>query len=287
MLGPRIFETYLAARDRPGNQIGATLDAIRQHAKLAAAQTRHAVDDDLVGAGAADLGADRIEEIGQIDDLGLACRVLEHGLPLGEGRRHHQIFGARDGHGVEHEPRSAQALGAGADVAVFDRYLGAHRLQTGDVDVHRARADRAAAGQRNVRLPEAREQRPEHQNRGPHGFDEIVGRDRLLERTRLDFDVHALIDRDRHSHATEQLDHGGDVLQMRHVADRHRFRGQQSAGQNRQRGIFGAGDANLPLEDRTTVDLQSIHQRAPASSGVRASMESAWISRPTSSPKVR
>lgn len=42
-----------------------------------------------------------------------------------------------------------------------------------------------------------------------------------------------------------------------------------------------------PLEDRTTVDLQSIHQRAPASSGVRASMESAWISRPTSSPKVR
>jgi hypothetical protein len=39
------------------------------------------------------------------------------------------------------------------DVAVFDVNVGAHGLQAGDVDVDRARADRAAAGQRHIGAP--------------------------------------------------------------------------------------------------------------------------------------
>ena len=45
-------------------------------------------------------------------------------------------------------PRSRPAVRV--DVAALDRDLGAHRLETGDVQVHGSRADRAAAGQRHL-----------------------------------------------------------------------------------------------------------------------------------------
>jgi hypothetical protein len=162
-----------------------------------------AVDDDLVRARAANTRTERVEEIGEIDDLGLARGILEHCLALGEHRGHHQILGARHGDGIEHEPSTPQAFGACADVAVFDRHLGAHGLQARDVDVDGTRADRAAAGQRNIGLPESRNQRSEHEYRGAHGFHEFVRRDGLAERTRIDLDVHALVDRNGHPHSTE------------------------------------------------------------------------------------
>ena len=61
----------------------------------------------------------------------------------------------------------------------------------------------------------------------------------------------------------EQLDHGGDVLQMRHVRDRHRAVGQQAARQNRQGRVLGARNADLALERDAAVDLQLIHVRLP------------------------
>ena len=184
-----------------------------------------------------------------------------HGLTVGERRGHHQILGAGDGHGVEHQARALEPLGAGADVAAFDVDVRAHRLQAGDVDVHRPRADGAAAGQRHVGAAESRQQRPEHQDRGTHRLDQLVGREVFADRARIDLDAHALVDRHRHAHAAEQFDRRGDVLQVRHVADRHRPVGQQRAGQDRQRRILGAGDAHFALERNAALDLEFIHAR--------------------------
>ena len=64
----------------------------------------------------------------------------------------------------------------------------------------------------------------------------------------IDLDAHALAHGHRHAHAAEQLDHGGDVLQVRHVADRHRLLGQQRRGEDRQRGVLGAGDAHFAFQ---------------------------------------
>ena len=82
---------------------------------------------------------------------------------------------------------------------------------------------------------------------------------------------------------------------MRHVTNRDRFGREQRASENRQRRVLRTGDANLTLERAPAFDVQFVHddpgqrrdQRAAASSGVRASMESAWISRPTNSPRQR
>ena len=85
-------------------------------------------------------------------------------------------------------------------------------------------------------------------------------------------------------------------LQVRDVADGDRAVGQQRAGEDRQRGVLGAGDAHLAVERHAAADLQLVHadrsaQPAPPaarhSSGVNAWIDSAWISRPMRSPSAR
>ncbi len=101
----------------------------------------------------------------------------------------------------------------------------------------------------------------------------------------IDFDARTLIDRDGRAHAREQLDRGGHVLEVRHVADDHRLGGENRARQDGQRGVLRTRDLDLALERHAALDLQLVHQRA-ASSGVSASIDMAWISRPMSSPSV-
>ena len=104
MIRPRVLDAHMAAGDRAGDQVGAALDAVGQHLVARPVQALDALDDDLVGAGALDLRAHRDQEIGQVDDLGLARGVLEHRLAVGQRRRHHQVLRAGDGDGLEHQP---------------------------------------------------------------------------------------------------------------------------------------------------------------------------------------
>ena len=175
------LERHVAAGRRRGGGEGPGLDAVGHDRVRGAVQRVHAVDHDAVGARAGDPRAHRDEAAREVHHLRLARRVLEDGPALGERRRHHQVLGAGDGHHVEHVARALEAAGAGRDVAVLEVDLGAHRLEPLDVLVDRPQADRAAAGQRHARLAAAGEQRPEHEDRGAHRLDELVGRERPVE----------------------------------------------------------------------------------------------------------
>jgi len=63
----------------------------------------------------------------------------------------------------------------------------------------------------------------------------------------------SMIHHQLHTHLAEQLHGGGDVIQMRHIANDDRAVGQQSGRQNRQHRVFGAGDANGTVERRTSA----------------------------------
>jgi hypothetical protein len=144
-------------RDRAGDQVGAGLDPIGQHIVTSTVQPLDALNHDRVGAGAANFCTHRIEEVGEIDHLRLTRRVLDDRLAFCERGGHHEILGAGHSHGLEHEPRTAQARCARANVTILDQDIGAELLQPVDVDVHRTRANGAAAGQRHVSLAEARQ----------------------------------------------------------------------------------------------------------------------------------
>jgi hypothetical protein len=124
------------------------------------------------------------------------------------------------------------------------------------------RADRAAAGQRDRGLAEAREQRAEHEDRRAHGLHQIVrclGRaDRAgVERNGVGLRLAAL---GLGAHVAQQLERGAHVLQARHVSQRDRIGRQQRGAEFGQRGVLGAGDDDFAFEPAAAADEEFVHE---------------------------
>ncbi len=240
----------------------AGLDAIRQHPVAGAAQRAHAVDDDAVGAGAGDLRAHAVEEVGEIDHLGLARGVLEHRRALGQRRGHHQVLGAGHGDQVHHQLGTLEAFGTRLDVAVFDRDVGAHLLQAVDVQVDRARADGTAAGQRHLGLAEAGQQRPQHQDGGAHGLDQLVGGAQGADIGSIHLHAHALANDYPRPQLPEELDDGGYIPEVGDIGEIHGGIGQQGGGQQRQGGVLRPAHPHIALQAVAPLQDDLVHKPA-------------------------
>ena len=130
VLGVEAGDLDGVAGQRADREEGARLDAVADDGVLDGVQLGDALDLDDGRAGAGDLGAHLVEEVGEVDDLGLARGVVDGGGALGEHRGHHEVLGGADAgerqrHGVAHE-----AVGrARVDVAVVDLELHAEGLE--------------------------------------------------------------------------------------------------------------------------------------------------------------
>src|SRR5450830_638909 len=242
-----------------GHEEGAGLYAVGHDAVLGARERAHALDGNRVAAGALDVRPHRLEAVREIDDFGLARRVLDYGGAFGQAGRHHQVLGAGRIHQIAKNARALQALCPRNDVAMLDANVRAHGLQALDVQVYRALADGAAAGQGYARLAAARQERPQHQDGGAHGLDQFVGRKRRVQAAGVELQAELLIERHRDAHAAEQIEQGGDVAQMRHVGEPQRRGREQRRAHDRQRRVLGPGDAHLTGERHAAVDQQFIH----------------------------
>ncbi len=69
--------------------------------------------------------------------------------------------------------------------------LRAQRRQPLEMQIDRAGADGAAAGEGDPGAAEAGQQRPEDQHRGAHGLDQVVGRLDLIDAGGIDLDLDA------------------------------------------------------------------------------------------------
>ena len=115
-------------------------------------------------------------------------------------------------------PRPFEALRLRLDVAVLQGYLGAQRGKPFQVQVDGTGADGATAGKRYPGLAKARQERPEHQDRGTHGAHQVIGRLEAVQVRRVDLDdvsfsLHA------GPQLLENLDGGVDVAQEGDIAD--------------------------------------------------------------------
>ena len=213
-----------------------------------------------IGAGSVDPRAHRFQAVGQVHHFGFPGGVLDHRGALGQRGGHQQVFGAGHRDQVQYDVRTPQAAGAGANVAVLDLDVGAHRFQSLDVQVDWPRADGAAAWQRHFGLTKAGQQWSQYQDRGAHGTHQLVRGLEGLNRARVHLDAHPLVDHQVHAHATQQLHGGGDILQVRDVANDDRLVGQQGGGQNRQHRVLGAGGAQLAEQRYATIDDEFAHE---------------------------
>jgi hypothetical protein len=136
------------------------------------------------------------------------------------------------------------------------------------VQVDRAVADRAAAGQRHGRLARTGEQRAEHQDRGAHLADDVIGGDgRGQPAGSRSHDPAEIVragafDRSRGAELVEQMAEAVDIGEPRQVAQRQRLIGQQRAGHQRKRGILGAGNGDFSGQAVSAADEDTVHGRA-------------------------
>ena len=78
----------------------------------------------------------------------------------------------------EDDPGADEAVAVALDVAVLGDEAGAEVLERAQVEVDRPVAEVVAAGHRHPGGAVAGEQRAEHDDRGTHLLDELVGSDR-------------------------------------------------------------------------------------------------------------
>ena len=103
-------------------------------------------------------------------------------------------------------------------------------------------------------MAETRQQRPQRQHRGAHGLDQLIGRFGRVEWAGIQVQQAVVSALGLHPHVADQLEHGGHVLQARHIAQRHRLGGEQAGAQLGQCSVLGAGNFNLALQSATAAN---------------------------------
>src|SRR4051812_9899467 len=189
MLRPSTSDVYVPHRHGRGYGIGAGDDAVGHDAVLHRSQTVHTLYFDRRRTNAIDLRAHRCQHGGEIHDLRLAGRVVDHGCALREDRGHQQVLGRANAGKVEPDHRTGQPL---RHTRVQETVLPlddcTESLEAGDMHVEAAMTDVVATRHGNPDLSAPRKERTEHADRGTHPAYQVVVS--LVTRTRWPPDLH-------------------------------------------------------------------------------------------------
>ena len=213
------------------------------------------------GADPVDPGAHRDQHLAQVDDLGLAGRVVQHAGALGQHRGHQQVLGGARPTGSP--ARARRRSGRPAPRRPPGRARPARRP--------RARADRPCAcpaprepiasppgsatlarWQRATSGPstaiEARSRRTSSYGASQAELLGHLDPDDAAGRARGRVDVERVVDVDRAAQPAEQLAHHGHVQDVGDVVDRAGPRGEQRGGHQLQRRVLRTADVHRALE---------------------------------------
>ena len=146
---------HVAMGGGSGDHQRASLDLIGNDRIGRAVEMLLTADADHIRAGALDLRAHGVEEVGQINDMGLLGSVVDGGVALGLDCRHHHVDGAAHGHHIKEHVTADKLVRLGNDAAAHGIHLGAQGLKALDVLVNGAGADGTSAGEVDLRLTTA------------------------------------------------------------------------------------------------------------------------------------
>ena len=198
------------------DQEGSRFDPVRNHRRLDRMKRFHPFDRDHIASRPFDPRTHAGQHLGEVDDFRLACSVFQGCGPFRQRRGHQDVFRARHRGDVEIDVGPLQARRLRLDIPVPQRHLGPHLLERPDMEVDRPRPDRAAARQRDPGFPPPRHEGTQHQNRCPHGPDQIIGGLAVDDISGVDPDRLPALD--LHPEAAQQFLDRLDVRQIRDVA---------------------------------------------------------------------
>ena len=163
----RIDATHrdVSAGHRRGNTPRRGDDAVTDHPVLGGMQAVDPVDGHCRRPRPRNLGAHLVEHRAQVNDVGLARRVVDRRNAFSDDGGHQDVLGGTHGRELELNLGPPQVICFGDDAAVFDVAPGAELTQTGLVHVQRSRSDRVAARQGNLGALTAPDQRAQNADR--------------------------------------------------------------------------------------------------------------------------
>ena len=149
------LDGYSFPRDCTCNQKCSSFDPVGNYVVFGAVQLFHAFDDDPARAGAFDLRAHLVQEIRQVDYLGLPRRPFDNRDAIGQHGRHHDVVGAEDSRAeftLQVDDCAAEFRREDLDVAALDAHRRAERFESFEVQINWPIANDAAAGQSDGRF---------------------------------------------------------------------------------------------------------------------------------------
>ena len=248
----------LTAGDGCSDQEGPGFDTVRQDAIYTTTQTCNAFNGNTIGALTGDLRAQRIQEVRGIHDLRLAGGVLDDGGAFGQRRCGHDGDGSANAYFVHHDVGAFQtAIHGRLHIALFQLNFCAQLLKAKNVQVHRTRANGATARQRNLALSKTGHQRTQRPDGCTHGLHQIVRGGEVIHVAGVDPDGSVTLNLG--TQLAEQFHGGINVFQLRYVLDLYRLFRKQCGEEDRQRGIFSAGNCDFALETRRPLNTKFVH----------------------------
>ena len=226
--------------DGTGDEEGTGFDAVWNDRVFGAVEFADAVDDDAACAGTFDAGAHAGEEVGEVFDFWFHGSAFDDGGAFGEDGGHHEVAGAEDRGAVfaaHVDFAAAHAIdGLDVHVAALDVDVGSELFESAKVEVDRAVADDASAGQGDTGFAGAGEEGSHDADGGAHFTDEVVGRFAFdgfsghHDRAAGPFHVG--------SEASEDLRHVIGVAEIRHAVNDALVACQQSGCENGKCGVL-------------------------------------------------
>ena len=113
-------------------------------------------------------------------------------------------------------------------------------------------------------MAKTRKQGAECQDRGAHGFDQFIRRFRICQSPCIQNHTAVFLAIRHHTHIANEFEHGGHVLQMRHIGKGDGLVSQQGCTEFWQGCVFGARDEYLALQCVATANQEFVHAYVPA-----------------------
>ena len=175
VLRQNIFHNNITAGHSSSNHISACLNTVRNNSIVCAVQLLYTLNADSIGTGAADFGTHLVQIVGQIDNLRFLGSIFQNSSTLSKRSCHHNIFGSTYAREIKINAGTLQSLRStcfNIAMSLLDFYT--QSLKALEMNINRTGADSAAAGHRNTRFTDTRQQRSHYQKGRTHGAHQLI-----------------------------------------------------------------------------------------------------------------
>ena len=257
VLGDDIPHQNIAAGGDGCGHIGARLDLVGDGGVGAAVEGLHALDLDGVGTGAGDPGAHGVQEVGQVNDVGLLGRIFDDGLTIDQAGGQHDVGGGAHADHIQVDALSLQAVGAGlhGHILLGLLHIGTQQAEALDVLIDGTGGEGTAAGQGHMAPAVAAQL----------GTQQVVAGTHLANQIRIGLTVGNIGAIDLHhagldplgggTHGAHDVQQDTDIGDVGNIFDPAFAGDKQCCGQDGDHGVLCAGNDHFALKRRTADDF--------------------------------